>query len=93
MANVVGLRLSLPLPLPVLGSVCVCSSSTFATTLSRPSTKKLNCKVKGPRRMVLGLGASFFSHFMTMAGAMGSKSFMASAKITGGSSVDEVIIS
>jgi len=85
MANVVGLRLSLP----VLGSVCVCYSSTFATT------KKLNWKVKGPpRRMVLGLGASFFSHFMTMLGAMGSsKSFMASAKITAGPSVDEVTIS
>ncbi|XP_017438703.1 uncharacterized protein LOC108344737 isoform X2 [Vigna angularis] len=91
MANVVGLRLSLPLPLPVLGSVCVCYSSAFATTLSRPPTKKLNWKVKGPRRMVLGLGVSFFSHFMTMAGAMGSKSFMASAKITGGSSVDELL--
>jgi len=86
MANVVGLRL----PLPVLGCVCVCHSSTFATSLP---IKKLNWKAKGPRRMVLGLGASFFSQFFTMAAALGSKSFMASARIRAGSSVDEVIIS
>jgi len=43
--------------------------------------------------MVLGLGASFFSQFFTMAAALGSKSFMASARIRAGSSVDEVIIS
>ncbi|KAK7363954.1 hypothetical protein VNO80_12239 [Phaseolus coccineus] len=82
MANVVGLRL----PLPLLGSVCVSHSSTFAT-LSRPPLKKLNWKVKGPRRMVLGLGVSFFSYFLTM----GTNSFIASARIKGGSSVDELL--
>ncbi|CAJ1951615.1 unnamed protein product [Sphenostylis stenocarpa] len=87
MATVVGLRF----PLPVLGSVSVCYSSTFATTLSRAPIKKLNLKVKGPRRMVLGLGVSFFSQFMTMAGSMGSRSFFASARITGGPSVDEIL--
>jgi len=85
MANVVGLRL----PLPVLGSVCVShSSSTFATTLSTPPLNNLNWKVKGPRRMVLGLGVSFFSQFLTM----GTNSFIASARIKGGPSVDEVIV-
>ncbi|ESW24908.1 hypothetical protein PHAVU_004G171000 [Phaseolus vulgaris] len=84
MANVVGLRL----PLPVLGSVCVShSSSTFATTLSTPPLNNLNWKVKGPRRMVLGLGVSFFSQFLTM----GTNSFIASARIKGGPSVDELL--
>ena len=79
----------------VTTSVVVVGSSSYATrphALSRALLKKWNKGVKAPRRMVLGLGASFLAQFMGMAGAVvGSKSFIASARIKGGPSVDEVI--
>lgn len=97
MANFVGLRLP-----PVVGCgtrcyvVAGCSSSTTtAATLSL--IKKWNRRrvvvVKAPRRMLLGFGASsllFLSQFMSMSGSVPAKSFIASARIKAGPSVDEV---
>lgn len=85
MANFVGLRLHTKLPL--LGGVCYSSATVSRAVI----TRKWNWRVKGPRRMVLGLGASFFSQFLTMAGAVGRKPFIAFARITGGPSVDEIL--
>ncbi|KAL5178514.1 hypothetical protein HKD37_01G000025 [Glycine soja] len=91
MTNFVGLRLHtrlslpLPLPLPVLGGASHSCSAT-ATTLSRAVIRKWNWGIKGPRRMVLGLGLGV--SFLSMAG---TKSFIASAKIKGGPSVDEIL--
>lgn len=81
MTNFVGLRLHTRLPLPVLGDV---SATATSTTLSRAVLKKWNWRVKGPRRMLLGLGVSFLS-------MAGSKSFIALARITAGPSVDEIL--
>uniref|UniRef100_A0A0R0L4J8 Methyltransferase type 11 domain-containing protein n=1 Tax=Glycine max TaxID=3847 RepID=A0A0R0L4J8_SOYBN len=57
MTNFVGLRLhtrlSLPLPLPVLGGASHSCSAT-ATTLSRAVIRKWNWGIKGPRRMIKG---------------------------------------
>ncbi|KAK7314344.1 hypothetical protein VNO77_32864 [Canavalia gladiata] len=76
----------------VLGGVCsyfpriavIGFSSPIATaTLS----KKLNWRVKGPRRILLGFGASFFTRLITMP----TNSFIASARITSGPSVDQIL--
>lgn len=41
------------------------------------------CRIRIPRRLVLGVGASFWAHFMTMAANFGAKSFIASARQKG----------
>ncbi|XP_061368902.1 uncharacterized protein LOC133311809 [Gastrolobium bilobum] len=101
MANFLGLRFHTRLP--VVCGVCSCcpthhvtsvvvsSSSATAATLSRAVINKWNRRVKAPRRMLLGIGASFLAQFMSMAGAGGSKPFIASARIKGGPSVDEML--
>ncbi|XP_029124765.1 uncharacterized protein LOC109818871 isoform X2 [Cajanus cajan] len=82
MANFVGLRL----PLPVLGGV-----SSSSAIVSRAVIKKWNWRLKGPRRVLLGFGVSFFSQFMTMLANSNSNSFIASARITAGPSVDQIL--
>ncbi|XP_010242188.1 PREDICTED: uncharacterized protein LOC104586598 isoform X2 [Nelumbo nucifera] len=44
-----------------------------------------------PRRFILGLGAAFFPQFVGMAGKCGGKSFFASARQQGISSVEQVL--
>ncbi|XP_027358182.1 uncharacterized protein LOC113867224 isoform X1 [Abrus precatorius] len=85
MTNYLGLRL-LNTRVAVSGGVCWCCPTRVVG--SSGARAKWKWRIKGPRRMVLGLGASFLSQFMTMSG---NNSFIASARITGGPSVDEVI--
>ncbi|KAK7290403.1 hypothetical protein RIF29_04804 [Crotalaria pallida] len=84
--------------------VCSCSIPTqhhhhhTVSTLSRralPLLKKWNKGgYKAPRRIVLGLSASFLSQLLTMAGigdVVGGNSFIASARIKGPTSVDQIL--
>ncbi|XP_004513100.1 uncharacterized protein [Cicer arietinum] len=76
MTNFVGLRLPL----------CYCSCScSLLNNCSRVN--------KAPRRILLSFGASsFFSHFVPMSLSIsGVKSFIASARITAGPSVDQIL--
>nr|AFK34232.1 unknown [Medicago truncatula] len=88
MSNFVGLRL------PVMS--CHCASTPHPRTVNvvgSSSCSLLNKTFKNaPRRMLLGFGASsFLSHFITNMSASGFKSFIASAKITAGPSVDQIL--
>ncbi|XP_028770262.1 uncharacterized protein LOC114727716 isoform X2 [Neltuma alba] len=71
----------------VAGPCCTCSSLYPAVT----GVKKWSNGGKAFRRTVLGVGSSFLLHFMSMAGNVGSRSFVASARIKGSSSVDELL--
>ncbi|OIW09209.1 hypothetical protein TanjilG_11347 [Lupinus angustifolius] len=91
MANFIGLRFQ-----PRL-QICSSSSVTNHDTLSKLTlTKNWSNRgggVKAPRRVVLGFGASFLSQFMSMAGVVigSNNSFIASARIKGSSSVDQIL--
>ena len=82
----------LPHRLPILAGVC--SSSTAFTVDSVPHFSKSVKKLKGKRRVVsrrllLGLGASFWAQFMSMSasdGIGGGRFFMASARQQEGAS-------
>lgn len=73
--------------LPILAGVYPSLSSTTSVSYvivnSLPHfSKKLSRGISGyqtPRRLVLGLGVSFLGQFMSMAGNIGGKSFLASA--------------
>ncbi|KAI9118826.1 hypothetical protein K1719_010271 [Acacia pycnantha] len=68
--------------------VCTCSSVFPAVT----DVKKRSNGVKALRRAVLGVGSSsFLLQFMSMARNASSRSFVASARIKGSSSVDELL--
>lgn len=67
--------------------ICTCSSIYPTVT----SVKKWNNGSKALRRTVLGVGSSFLLHFMSMPANVSSTSFVASARIKGSTSVDEVI--
>ncbi|KAK4853400.1 hypothetical protein QYF36_008636 [Acer negundo] len=86
MANRLGLTLQHRLP--VLSGYSNTSSitsfyySNSVSSLSKAALKKKSDRgfnLKSPRRLVLGLGAAFWSQFMGMAGNVGAKSFIASA--------------
>nr|AFK40746.1 unknown [Lotus japonicus] len=84
MANFLGLRFHTQFPL-----TCFVAGSASSSAIAANLVKNWNRRVKGPRRMLLGFGAaSFLSQFV---GVSGGKSFIASARITGGPSVDEIL--
>ncbi|PNX99545.1 hypothetical protein L195_g022811 [Trifolium pratense] len=89
MSNFVGIRL------PVVACYCCCATPNPhhpPRTIVASSSSLLNRKFKNvPRRMLLGFGASSltFSHFMST--SSGVKSFIASARITSGPSVDQIL--
>jgi hypothetical protein len=81
--------------LPLLAGVYPCSSSYSVTcavgpipSLSR-AVKKWKIGGRAPRRLILGLGVSFWAQLMSMGGAVGGNSFIASARQKG--AVEEVI--
>jgi len=72
--------------LPVLASLYPCRLPTIHTRSANSvseSQRKWNIGFKAPRRLVLGLGASFWSQFMSMAGRARSKHLIALAKQEG----------
>ncbi|KAB2077060.1 hypothetical protein ES319_A06G078500v1 [Gossypium barbadense] len=83
------LGLQLQQRFPVLTGVCY--SRLISATIHAPavaSVSSLSCKLKKwnnggrlPRRLVVGLGASFWAQYMNM--ASNSKSFIASARLKG----------
>ncbi|XP_040971203.1 uncharacterized protein [Gossypium hirsutum] len=83
------LGLQLQQRFPVLTGVCY--SRLISATIHAPavaSVSSLSCKLKKwnnggrlPRRLVVGLGASFWAQYMNM--ASNSKSFIASARLNG----------
>ena len=81
--------------MPLLGSVYPCSSSYSVICAVGPipglskAVKKWKIGGRAPRRLVLGLGVSFWAQLMSMAGAVGGSSFVASARQKG--AVEEVI--
>jgi hypothetical protein len=91
MSNFVGIRL------PVVACYCCCATPNPhhpRTIVASSSCSLLNSRTlfkNVPRRMLLGFGASSltFSHFMSTSGV---KSFIASARITSGPSVDQVFL-
>lgn len=68
--------------------VCTCSSIYPAVVAG---VKQWNYRGKALRRTVLGAGSSFLLQFASMAGNGTSRSFVASARIKGSSSVDELL--
>ncbi|GMY36275.1 demethylmenaquinone methyltransferase [Fagus crenata] len=94
MANILGLRIHQRLP--VLASVYPCSASYNATcaigsihSLSKALKKWTSGGAKAPRRLILGLGVSFWTQYMNMAGSVGGNSFIASARQKG--AVEEIL--
>lgn len=93
MANRLGL--GIPQRLPFLAGVYPCSSSYSVTWAFGPvpgpfkAPNKWKSGSRAPRRLILGLGVSFWAQFMSMAGTVGANSFLASARQKG--AVEEVI--
>lgn len=92
-SNMVNLpRLSPHRKLPLLPAVSSASVSTFScSTWVSSRSKALNkCDIgiRAPRRLVLGVGAACWTQFLSMAGSVASKSFIASARQKG--AVEEV---
>ncbi|XP_022946465.1 uncharacterized protein LOC111450516 [Cucurbita moschata] len=85
MANRIGLNFHRRLPNPIGAPSTVLSANRAANCLKRWSVGG-----KPRRRLVLGLGISFWSQFMNMSGSLvGAKSFVASARQK--NAVDEVL--
>lgn len=102
MANRIGLRIHHRLPVVLAGGVYPCSSSysvTCAIGSVHPSlSKALKQWTSGggggraPRRLILGLGVSFWTQYMSMAGGsvgVGGNSFIAFARQKG--AVEEIL--
>ncbi|VVA10374.1 PREDICTED: class I SAM-dependent methyltransferase [Prunus dulcis] len=96
MPKCIGLRLSPRLP--TLAGICPSSSSSHSGPSAVGSVpilaKALNRWKTGgraPRRLVLGLGVSFWAQLMNMSGAVGGKSFTASARLKSGPSFEEML--
>ncbi|KAE9585674.1 hypothetical protein Lal_00009892 [Lupinus albus] len=87
MANFIGLRFQPRLSCSLTNDVTLSKLTLINNWRNR------GCGVKAPRRVVLGFGASFLSQFMSMAGAVigTNNSFIASARIKGPSSVDQIL--
>ncbi|TYK10776.1 S-adenosyl-L-methionine-dependent methyltransferases superfamily protein [Cucumis melo var. makuwa] len=76
MANRIGLNLHRRIPIPSVAPSAVWSANSAKSTLKRWSDGG-----KHRRRLILGLGISFFGPFMNMSGSLvGAKSFVASAR-------------
>lgn len=97
MPKCIGIGLKLPHRLPISAGVypCSCSYSITSAVGSVPNLAKVLSKWssggRAPRRLVLGLGASFWAQLMNMSGAVGGKAFTASARLKSGPSFEEVV--
>uniref|UniRef100_A0A2P2JXL8 Uncharacterized protein MANES_03G032700 n=1 Tax=Rhizophora mucronata TaxID=61149 RepID=A0A2P2JXL8_RHIMU len=98
MAFLVGLSLQQRPSLPVLASSyswCSCLATDAISSVScsclSSSHRKQTSQVRATRsrRLVLGLGASIWAQFMSMAGAVAGKSFIALARQKG--AIEEVL--
>ena len=81
MANQLGLSLQQNIPSSV--GACVCHfplPPTISVTCARNRSEYRN---RTPWRLVLGIGAALWVQFMGMAGNIGGKSFIASARKKG----------
>lgn len=84
--------------LPILAGICPCSSSYLVPRARAAGSVPISSKVdnkwksggRAPRRLILGLGVSFWAQLMNMSGAVGGKSFTASARLKSGPSFEEV---
>ncbi|KAA8523236.1 hypothetical protein F0562_009659 [Nyssa sinensis] len=88
MANRLGLTVQHRLPIlagvyPSLPSTTLVSCSIDSVPQFSQILKRRTGGYSRPRRLLLGLGASFWVQFMSMAGNIGGKSFVASARQTG----------
>lgn len=87
MANGFGIKLQRSVP-HLVGfcsprpAVSSSSSHTFPVQLSRVAKRGV-IRYRLPRRVVLGIGVSFWSQLMNMAGTFGAKTFVASARQKG----------
>ncbi|CAA3015497.1 S-adenosyl-L-methionine-dependent methyltransferases superfamily [Olea europaea subsp. europaea] len=87
MANGFGIKLQRSVP-HLVGfcsprpAVSSSSSHTFPVQLSRVAKRGV-IRYRLPRRVVLGIGVSFWSQLMNMAGSFGAKTFVASARQKG----------
>lgn len=95
MPKCIGLRLSPRLP--TLAGICPSSSSSHSgpsavgsVPILAKALNKWKTGGRAPRRLVLGLGVSFWAQLMNMSGAVGGKSFTASARLKSGPSFEEV---
>lgn len=82
--------------LPFWAGVCTASDAFAVDPVPHFSKSLKKSKAKGKaerRRLLLGLGASFWSQFMSMSvsGGIGGKYFMASARAKGASSSVEQV--
>ncbi|KAL6274509.1 hypothetical protein ACE6H2_025201 [Prunus campanulata] len=96
MPKCVGLRLSPRLP--TLAGICPSSSSSHSgrsavgyVPILAKALNKWKTGGRAPRRLVLGLGVSFWAQLMNMSGAVGGKSFTASARLKSGPSFEEIL--
>nr|QTZ19544.1 S-adenosyl-L-methionine-dependent methyltransferases superfamily [Bixa orellana] len=75
---------------PVLAGFCYpCFSFASVTSCAVNSASWGRALNRAPRRLVLGLGASFWAQYMSMSGAFTGKSFIASARLK--TNVDEIL--
>ncbi|TQD87610.1 hypothetical protein C1H46_026809 [Malus baccata] len=96
MAKCMGLRVH---QLPILAGICPCSSSYLVPRARAAGSVPISSKVdnkwksggRAPRRLILGLGVSFWAQLMNMSGAVGGKSFTASARLKSGPSFEEIL--
>ncbi|CAB4318645.1 unnamed protein product [Prunus armeniaca] len=96
MPKCIGLRLSPRLP--TLAGICPSSSSSHSgpsavgsVPILAKALNKWKTGGRAPRRLVLGLGVSFWAQLMNMSGAVGGKSFTASARLKSGPSFEEIL--
>ena len=82
MANQLGLSLQQKIPSSV--GACFCHLP-LPSTISVTSARNRSCEYRNrtPWRLVLGIGAGLWAQFMSMAGNIGGKSFIASARQKG----------
>ncbi|KAK2645405.1 hypothetical protein Ddye_020600 [Dipteronia dyeriana] len=74
---------------PITG-FCYSNSDSNLSKVALKKKSDWGFNLKSPRRLVLGLGAAFWSQFMGMAGNVGPKSFIASARQKG--AVEQVLM-
>ncbi|XP_004287541.1 PREDICTED: uncharacterized protein LOC101291956 [Fragaria vesca subsp. vesca] len=97
MPKCVGIGLRLPHRVSHLAAVYSCASSYSITSAVGcvPNRAKVVSKWssggRAPRRLVLGLGASFWAQLINMSGAVGGKAFTASARLKSGPSFEEIL--
>ncbi|KAF5748491.1 S-adenosyl-L-methionine-dependent methyltransferases superfamily protein [Tripterygium wilfordii] len=97
MANLIGL--SLQQRLPFSANVCPAISSSIRAVdsvrklykVAAAAVKNYSTRGRASRRAVLGVGALFWAQDMSMSTANGAKSFIASARPKGSSSVEQAL--